>query len=106
MDALRPTIRKHRRAARTHVRDLRGAHGALRDAIIAEPFDSTALQDALQELRRGLLSTQEISHGAFAEFVGQLTPAERQALAQDLMRRPHRGNRLERPDRPRDGPAR
>ena len=99
-NAVRPTIKEHIRVVRPFMHELRGRYTQLRDSINAEPFDRERLEVALGELRGGLLNTQEISHDAFVSFVEQLTLAERNALARDLMRKPNRPKSREHAPRP------
>ena len=81
---LRPTIRAHLGNMRPAMRQMRSQHQRLQDALRADPFDAELLAAALAELRANHARVQESSHRAFVGFVNQLTPAERQALVEDL----------------------
>ncbi|MCR9260076.1 MAG: periplasmic heavy metal sensor [Pseudomonadaceae bacterium] len=95
-DALRPVVRAHMQAIRPSLRELRLLHRNLRAAIVADPFDATALDDALRALREQDGKVQVVSHNSFIDFVAKLTPAEREQLARDVGRgRPHKGDRHE-----------
>jgi uncharacterized membrane protein len=63
---------------------MRRQHAALHDAIRTEPFDAKALAAVLEQLREQHQQVQQASHQAFVRFVGELNPAERQALISDL----------------------
>mgnify|MGYP001816582271 CR=1 FL=1 len=89
-DALRPMIRTHMQAIRPSLRELRALHRNLRAAIVADPYDAAALDEALQALRGQNDKVQVVSHNSFIDFVAKLTPAEREQLARDVGRgRPH-----------------
>ncbi len=83
-DALRPVMREHLKSMRPTLRALRQRHRALRDALTAEPFDAQVLEEALVAMREDQARMQSQSHASFAEFVTQLTPAERRQLAADM----------------------
>lgn len=69
---------------------LRRLHREFRAALTAEPFDRETLTQALNDLRMGHMQRQQSSHAGFVTLVAELTPAERQALAEDLTRPPRR----------------
>ena len=81
---LRPLVREQLQVMRPPIREMRQQHRALQAAVGAEPFDAAALAAALTQLRQHHMQVQQLSHDAFVAFVGQLTPAERQALVEDL----------------------
>lgn len=96
-DALQPLIREHMHRVRPSIRDIRNAQRALNAAILAEPFDRSALESALARFREHLAQSQVASHAAFVELVAALTPAERKLLV-DAMRRGPRHHRRNLPD--------
>lgn len=83
-EELRPVVKQHLQSLRPHVRTLLRNSTRLHDAISAEPFDATALQDALDQLRSVRADIELIENTAFVHFVERLTPAERRLLADDL----------------------
>ncbi len=89
-EALRPTFFQPEK--RRQLRALREHHQALHEAIAADPFDAETLSRALADMRTGLAALESVNHDSFQEFVIQLTPAERQALAAHL-ERPRHGRR-------------
>ena len=89
-DELRDGMVDHIKAIRPKVRLMRQHHRALVQAIAAEPFELTELQEVLASMRQQNMHVQQTSHLGFADFVAQLNSAERQQLASDL-RRPRRG---------------
>ena len=98
-EALRPLLRSHMQEIRPSLRELRSLHRNLRAAIVAEPFDAVALNNALTAMRGQNDKVQVVSHNSFVDFVATLTPEERKQLARDVGRgRPRGGNGLE-PDR-------
>ncbi len=97
-EALRPTFSLTDK--RRHMRALRGHHQALHKAVAADPFDAEALALALTDMRTGMAELELANHAAFQEFVSQLTPEERLALAAHLERpRHHRRGPPERRER-------
>ncbi len=78
------------RAIRPSLRELRVLHRNLRAAIVADPYDATALHEALSALREQNEKVQLVSHESFIDFVTELTPAEREQLARDVGRGPPR----------------
>jgi len=87
-ETLRPIIREHFKNSRPFMHELRRRYTELHDSITTQPFDGERLNRALGQLRGGLLNTQEIRHRGFVEFVSRLTPAERDALALEIIRKP------------------
>ena len=81
--ALRATIGE-RHSRPMHMRALLRNNQAVQDAIVAAPFDGTALQKALAELRTQHQQGLESHHHAFVAFVSALTLEERQQLAVEL----------------------
>lgn len=90
-EALRPVVVRHMRALRPALNTLHQQHRALRNAIEAEPFDPAVLHEVLSNMRANHERVQQASHASFAEFVGELTLAERQALLSDMGKSRRRG---------------
>ncbi len=95
-DQLRPLIREHFRTIRPQLAEMRSAQRAVNHAITAEPFDAEALSAALAQMRKVQQSTFASTDRSFASFVGNLSQAERQALAS----RGHRPERFGEPGKP------
>ncbi|MDH3642999.1 MAG: periplasmic heavy metal sensor [Gammaproteobacteria bacterium] len=87
-DELRPLVREHMRSVRPSIRQIRGAQRDMRAAILADPFERSALESALARFREHLGGSQSASHASFVTLVEQLTPAERQVLVEVLRREP------------------
>ncbi len=98
-ESLRPAIARHRGDLRRQLFAMRGHHDTLRIAVAAQPYDPAALDAALADMRAAYAQVESANHAAFREFVSQLTPPERQQLAEQLERphprrpRPHPGER-------------
>lgn len=85
---LRPLVRRHVRSVHPSMREVRSAQRDLRSALLADPFDGTALEAALEQFREHLVESQATSHASFAGLAEQLTPAERRLLVAQLGRDP------------------
>ena len=72
-DVLRPQYRAHMRAARSDAREIYRAQQDLRTALLAEPFDTTALGSSLDRFRDHLHASQTASHSTFIKLVMSLT---------------------------------
>ena len=92
-EELRPYVREHFRAMRPHLKGLHARHGALQEALRAEPYDHEALNAALATLRRDLEHMHAQGNAAFADFVAALSAEERRALADDIAQPPRRRDR-------------
>jgi Spy/CpxP family protein refolding chaperone len=91
---------------RQRIRALFDARRGVRDAIRAEPFDRPALDAAFARLRTAEADAALQAQGALGDVLQQLTPEERQQLADLVPRRgPHgREPRRERAPRGPDSP--
>ncbi len=87
-ESLRPTFSRHRADMRRQLRDMRDHHRALQTAVAADPYDPAGLAAALADMRAAHARVESTNHAAFRDFVSQLSPAERQRLAEQLGR-PH-----------------
>ena len=88
-----------RREFRGSLRDMRRAQHAIHAALAAEPFDRTALEQALGTFHELYVASQGRSHKAFADIVATLTPEERRQFVASL-RPPRDGRNSRRPPRP------
>lgn len=100
-----------RRAIGLGLVELGEARGAVRDALLAEPFDAVALEEAFALLREHDATLAADVHAGLAELAGRLDADGRRRLAEGL--RPPRGRgdgpRREHPrgeDRGHDAPPR
>jgi uncharacterized membrane protein len=78
--------------------DLRAAQGAVRRAVMAEPFVTDDLKAALAQLREVEARYRRFLHDGLAEVAAELPPAERAALLRAALARDRLANR-------RPGPA-
>jgi len=97
-DADRPVLREvldaHRGEMRPRVADARRARRAVRDALLAEPFDAKAFDAALAEMRVRDGEVIAFAQGLLAEVAGKVSPEGRQAMAKAIDRaRDRRGRR-------------
>ena len=86
-DALDGILQSHREAMRTHLGALFEARRAVRDAIVAEPFDRAALDAAFEDLRSAEAATANEAQALFGDVLAQTSMAERQRLAELMPRR-------------------
>ena len=95
-DEVKSMLRGEARQRFPEIRQIRGSHRLIREAVTADPFVRGDLEEALASLRRQLGATQVAAHASFVDIVGKLTPEERDRLA-EAMQRPQRDfNRLRR----------
>jgi uncharacterized membrane protein len=101
--AIAPDLRKQMGQLMPVLRKMRGDQREVFETLTAEPFDATALEAALTDLRTNLTAAQVASHRSFIELAKSLTPEERKSLAR-AMRRPSHMHRMggdsERRERP------
>ncbi|MEM1401171.1 MAG: periplasmic heavy metal sensor [Pseudomonadota bacterium] len=65
---------------RAHTKDLMAARRAVAEALVAEPFDREALDEAFAMLRAVSETTQAALHGVIADAAGDLPAEERGVL--------------------------
>jgi len=85
MDAstpMRRVWRNHEASLRPKGEAVRAARRAVRDALVAEPFDAAALESALARLRTETNGAQVALHAALVEAARELGPEERRHLAE------------------------
>lgn len=92
-EALMPQFREYFSALRPRFRDIRGAQDSLRDAILSDPLDTAALQQALNKFNTNLFESQANGHEALIALIVALNAEERKRLIVNL----HKPSR--RPDR-------
>ena len=80
-DILRGQIKaKHDAIEDTQIK-FRVAQDAIRDMLRREPFDISAVQDAMAKTRAARQNFDQTIQGVFASSASQMSPAGRQALA-------------------------
>ena len=91
---IKPAMRTHFKQLRPSIRAHRQAHRHLQKVVSGDPLDKLALRNALEQM--GNLDTTHRSAQAdsLAELISQLSPSERQALAQAMKRPFPRGRGL------------
>lgn len=72
---------RHRESLRGERSELRKARRAVRDALVAEPFDPAQLERALAGLRARTDSSQQRMHAALVELARTLPAEQRKLLA-------------------------
>lgn len=87
-EALKPLLNQHLRDLRPNLRDLRRAQSDIRRAILADPFDATALRRALERFQQQLGASQAGGNDSYVAFVAALNPEERKLLVQAMNRSP------------------
>jgi uncharacterized membrane protein len=88
------------------LRALRAAHAEVRDALRVQPYEASALEAALAEVRERERAMAERVHAGLVRLSAQLTDAERALLADSVPRRDHHhGRERERRHREREGRA-
>lgn len=92
-EELRPLVVGHLRSMRGDLRTLRRNGQQISIALRADPFDADALSTALQRMRTHHGEVQMQGHRSLVELAVQLTPDERQALADYLEQHPERRRR-------------
>jgi uncharacterized membrane protein len=107
----REAVRNHLREARSNLRDLRSG---LREArlkaaeVLASPtYTPEAMQAAMDSIAERDSRMREAGTAALMKSIGELTPEERQKLAQSWMRRleRERGGKRKQDDDPKGGPG-
>jgi uncharacterized membrane protein len=90
-DAVPPPVqalmKEHAKAVRIERKRLRTAHHRAREAMAAEPFDPTALDAALEDLRSSTLAVQTSLHHGLVQIAQGVDAEQRQKLAASLGRR-------------------
>ncbi len=81
-EELRPAMRAHFNELRPRLRQMRRAHKAVREALVAQPLDPERLRQTLNERRKIQDEFFKDTDLSFVNFVLQLTPDERRAFAQ------------------------
>ena len=84
--------------------EMREATTAVRRAAVAEPFEPSALKQALAELRRVQQQYQSVMHDSVVDIAAELPREQRLALLRQALERGGRGDRgsgRERPEGPR-----
>lgn len=94
-DEVKAMLRHDARGRFPELRQIRGSHRRIREAITANPFVRDDLEKALSDLRQQLGSTQVAAHASFVDVVSKLKPDERKRLA-EVMRHPRELDRRHR----------
>jgi uncharacterized membrane protein len=101
---VREALAPDRVAFADDLRALRSAHSGVREVLRRQPFDASALDAALAEVRERERAMAERVHGGLLRLSVQLTDAERAQLADSVPRRDHqRGRGGEHSERHREG---
>jgi uncharacterized membrane protein len=82
----RKLFREQGEALGNHRRTMGEARRATREALEKEPFDRTALEKALETLRKETTASQEVMHKALADAAAKGSPEGRRQLARGLER--------------------
>lgn len=93
---LREVLSSHRGEMRPRVVEARRARRAVRDALLAEPFDAKALDVALAEMRARDGEVIAFAQGLLAEVAGKVSPEGRAGLAKAIERARERRSRRDR----------
>jgi uncharacterized membrane protein len=101
-ETLMPRFREYFSALRPRFRDIRGAQGSLREAILSDPLDTVALQQALNNFNSNLFESQAIGHESLIALIAALNSEERRQLIANLHKPPRHLERRP-PNRPRSG---
>jgi uncharacterized membrane protein len=100
----RQQVRDRLQERMTDVRPLRAemreASAAVRRAAVAEPFDASALRQALAELRRIQQQYQGVMHDSVVDIAAELPREQRLALLRQALERGGRGDRGDSRERP------
>ena len=80
-------IRQYRETVRDSVRSLSGARAEVKAALQAEPYDPARVDKAFAEVRAKTSAMQLDIHVALANVSRELTPAQRERLANSLWRK-------------------
>jgi uncharacterized membrane protein len=89
-ESFRPVVREHMKGIRSHFQKIPPLHREIQASLNAEPFDSQALEAALEKLRMHLQISQEKTHSSLVELAKTMPLDERQRLGKE-MRQPPRG---------------
>lgn len=73
-------LSSEREAQRAIRGKMRAARDALQEALLADPFDEAALNDAFATMSQQTQAAQEKAQGDIAKLISQMTPEEREAL--------------------------
>jgi uncharacterized membrane protein len=79
-------MERHRPMMRAAIREVRGSRREVDAAIRAEPFDGSALEQALSGLRRHEAAATAAVHALLVEAIAELDRSQRTALAEQLWR--------------------
>jgi uncharacterized membrane protein len=101
-ETLMPRFREYFSALRPRFRDIRGAQGSLREAILSDPLDTAALQQALNNFNTNLFASQANGHEALIALIAALNAEERKQLIVNLHKPPRHPSRRP-PNRTRSG---
>lgn len=80
-------IRQYRETVRDGVRSLAGARAEVKAALQADPYDPARVDKAFADVRARTVAMQLDIHMALANVSRELTPAQRQRLADSLWRK-------------------
>ena len=86
-----PAVRRvveQNRALRPSLVAVRRANEAVTAALVAEPFDRTQLDAALEDLRGMTLASQSALHGTMLDAIAAMTPEQRRQFAEASRRFP------------------
>jgi len=89
-DALREQLVSRRAELRANRAALKELRGQMIEALQAEPFEISAVEDILQRQRARFLALGELAHSALLERIAMLTPEERAIYVQSLKRQSRR----------------
>ncbi|MEM7096676.1 MAG: periplasmic heavy metal sensor [Pseudomonadota bacterium] len=74
---LRPQIREYLKSMRGSRTELREARGAVNAAILASPFESRGLEQALEQMNAVQQNLTQSAQNSFVQFISSLDEAER-----------------------------
>jgi len=94
------TMTPQRAHQREHRMQMQAASAEVRRAALTEPFNQTALNEALTELRRVQEKFMIQTHEAATELLSQLSVEERRMVLESLLRPPRRPDHTNPPNRP------
>ena len=90
---MRDVLAEHRGEMRPRIMEARRARQAVRDALLADPFDAAALERALAEMRMRDSEVVTFAQTLLAEVAGKVSPQGRQAMAKVIERGRERRSR-------------
>lgn len=85
-EAIEPLVKDYFRSLRPRMRQVQRAQGAIRDAILTEPFDAEAMADALGTFNTRLYESQARGHPQLVRLLAALSIEERRELVQRFRR--------------------